>query len=386
MSKRANGEGCIYRRPDGRWTASITLGWKNGKQARKHCYGKARQEVYDKLSVLQEAIKQGGSVADDRITVAAHFENWLASVRQSLAPMTVAKYEILARVHILPQFGKTKLNKLKPGQIQAFLNGKLDEGLAPASVVSLRGLFSSAMRQAVDWDLIRSNPVARTKNPKMERREFSSLSPEQMAALLEAARPTPLYALIAVGLGLGLRISEALGLCWKELHAENRTAFVRQQLQWVNGKYVLRDLKSKTSRRVVPMPEFVIEALEEQRLKQAIEPYANEPNPESAAWGLVFRSQLTGGPLDRNNVNRDLQRLLAKSGLPKLRYHDLRHTFASQHLAFGTPLQVARDLLGHSTVTTTSDLYGHLVPSALRDAANRMDVLMKASREAFSNG
>jgi integrase len=213
--------------------------------------------------------------------------------------------------------------------------------------------------------------VLLTDAPKVRRPEVKPLTPEQARTFLDAAQEDRLEALYRVALALGLRLGEALGLGWEDVDFDSGTLRVRRSLQRVEGKLTLKEPKTEKSRRALTMPRTLVAALLAHRDRQAYERAgAGEAWQES---GLVFANTV-GGPLEPSNV---LKRYKA---LPAQRFHDLRHCATSPLIVQGVPIKVVADILGHTQLATTSDLYGHIFPAAHREAADLMDQILSEGR------
>jgi len=372
--KRSNGEGSIFKRADGRWVGKVSLGYDlvNHKRLRKVVYGKTRGEVRTRLTELQRKHDQGLTVNTKAQATSQFLTTWLNDVaKPNTRPSTYRSYEQIVRNHLIPGLGTYSLEKLTPQVIQSFLNAKAKTGI---SVEHLRRVLRAALNQAVKWDLIVRNPATLVSPPKKEKYEFAYLEPEQAKKLFEAASHTRYEALFTVAISVGLRLGEALGLKWSEVDLEAGTLTVKHQLQRVEGKLTLVEPKTARARRVVPLPSFAIEALKKHRTRQLEERIFN-----SDVWqeqNFVFTSTV-GTPADPRNIRRTLETILQESGLPKVRFHDLRHTCATLLLAQGTDARTIMETLGHSQITLTLNTYSHVMPSLQRDAADRMDAVFQ---------
>lgn len=367
------GNGSISERPDGTYMGQITLGYGlDGKRQRKTVYGKTKTEVQRKLRELQVLQVQGKTVPLCEGTVADLTERWLEQiVKPRLKHTTFRSYEQIARVHILPALGKSKLSKLAVEDLDRFFQAKLDSGLAPQTVRYLRGIMRRMFRYAQKWRLVGENPVLLSDPITVRRARTPSMTPDEARRLLAAFRGHRYEAIYTVALGLGLRIGEVLGLRWEDVwldpQGESGTLTVRFQLQRVAGKYALTSPKSETSERTLHLPWFVARALVARREQQRDEAIAG-----GAGWanslGLVF-TNIHGGPMDDARIRQRFKELLAAKGFAHLRLHDLRHICASLLLAQGIPAKIASEVLGHSQIKLTLDTYTHVMPSAKAEAA-----------------
>jgi len=373
MARRAPHEGTIRQRADGRWESVVHVGWENGRRIRKSFYGRTRREVQQKLVVSLRDLQQGISPTDDRLTTAAFLGRWLDDVKPTIRSRTFVSYEQTVRLHLKPTLGRTPLSKLRPQQIQALLNVKLVSGLSPRSVGIIHAVLRAALGQAVQWDLVPRNVATLVQPPRAPRAEITPLTPEQARGFLDAIRGDRLEALYSVAVALGLRQGEILGLRWSDVDVEASTLRVAQALQRVNGRLEFVEPKSRRSRRTIPMPPTVARALRAHRSRQLEERIAVGPRWRES--DLVFTTSI-GTPLDSRNVTRRFQAALERAGLPRLRFHDLRHTAASLMLAQGVPARVVMETLGHSQISLTMNTYSHVVPALQREAADRMEAVL----------
>jgi integrase len=279
-------------------------------------------------------------------------------------------YWHLTTRHLIPNLDRVPLEKLSPEHVQALLRAKTDEGLAPRTVHHLRALLRIALNRAMRWGLVVRNAAALADSPRIERFDVRMLAPSEAKQLLAAAEDDRLAALYSVALALGLRQGEALGLSWEDVDFKARRLHVRHGLQRIAGELRLVEPKTRQSRRSIALPGVVIEALQHHRAKQS-----QERLLAGTRWhetGLVFTST-TGTPIEVGNLRRHFWRLLEKAGLPRMRFHDLRHSCASLLLVQGVSARVVMETLGHSNISITMDTYTHVRPELQRQAADAMD-------------
>jgi integrase len=313
------------------------------------------------------------------ITVGGLLDRWLdEAVALTVRPGTATSYRYVVRVHLRPALGDVALAALTAQDVQALLNRKAAAGLAPRTVGYLRGVLRQALGFAERMDLVGRNVARLARPPRVPRRQVSPLTIEQARIFRAAVAGDRLEALYLVAVGCGLRQGEILGLRWGDVDLEGRTLTVRLALARVSGELALVEPKSATSRRTVPMPTFVADALAAHRVRQAAESLPRRPAPPDPFADLVFTTTL-GTPLDGISVTRRFQRVLKGAGLPRQRFHDLRHAAASYMLAAGVPARVVMETLGHSEISLTLNTYSHVLPGLGRDAADRMDALLGAA-------
>ena len=359
MGRRGRGEGSIFQREnDGRWCGVVDLGWENGKRKRKSFYGAARKGVADALNKAVREKAQGLPVAHERQTVAHFFLRWLdESVRASVRPLTYEQYEQHFRLYIEPAIGKIQLIKLSPQQVQALVNAKLKDGLSPRTVQITLFVLRRGLAQAVKWDLAARNVAALVETPRAERKEIKPLSPEQVQKFLKATIGERLEAVFTVGLALGMRRGEVLGLRWDDIDFDGRTISVKQAVQRSGGERV--DGKRKGSKlhfvapksfrgiRTIAMPDCVATALRGHRARQA-----EERLLAGSKWqdvGLVFTTR-NGTPIEPRRLDTEFKRILGNAELPEtIRLHDSRHFAASLLLAQGVHPRTMMEILGQVT-------------------------------------
>jgi integrase len=383
---RGANEGSIFQRDDGRWCGVVNAGLEGGRRKRKYLYGVTRQEVAEQLTKVLRDKAQGLPVAVGRQTVGQFLNRWLdESVKPNVRPRTFESYELTVRLHLAPTLGKLRLDKLGPQHVQALLNRKLKENLAPRSVAYLRVVLRHALNQALRWELVARNAAALVGPPRVPRHEIKPLAPEQALTFVDAAKGGRLEALYTVALALGMRRGEILGLRWQDVDLDARKVQVRQAIQRIAGKLTddgeggLRAAEPKTerSRRAIAMPETIARSLKAHRVRQL-----EERMLAGSTWrdsGLIFTTTI-GTALEPKTLHRDFKRLLVKAGLPPIRLHDLRHSAASLLLAQKVPLRTIMELLGHSSITLTSDTYSHLMAPTMREVADAMDVILAGGK------
>lgn len=381
--RRGNNEGTIAQRADGRWEAKLSL--DDGR--RKSLYGKTRAEVQRKLTAALAARDEGlPVVADGRTALGAYLSAWLADLRDRSAvrPSTRISYEGHVRRNLVPVIGKIALTKLTPAHVRAVHARGHSRGLAPRSVAYAHAVLRRALNQALRDGLVGRNVATLEPAPGAGKFEGRTLDPAGARALLAAARGDRLEALYVVATALGLRQGEALGLTWDDVDSEAGTVAVRRTLQRLPRSlraagqpgYVLAEPKTAAGVRTVHAPAFVTAALREHRNRQRAERLAAGPAWDTR-WNLVFATS-AGTPLDGRNVTRAFVALLARAGLPRMRFHDLRHSAATLLLAQGVPMHVVQRILGHASMTTTHKFYAHVIADQQRDAADRLESLFGA--------
>jgi integrase len=309
------------------------------------------------------------------LTAEDFLEEWLTSIAHAVRPRTLRRYEEYVRLHAIPAFGETALSKLSPRDVQALYTLKITDGLAPLSVLHLHRVLHRAFRQAQRWGLVEQNVVEFVDPPMPHRREMHSLSPEQASRFLFAARKDRLEALYVLAITTGMRQGELLGLRWRDVDLEQARLRVTGSLQYLPGQgLAITSPKTARSRRQVMLSSIAVQAMERRRQAQA-----QERTRSGKKWqdhNLVFTTY-RGGPLYATNIiKRSFPSLLKAAGLPRIRFHDLRHTAATLLLGQSVHPKIVSEMLGHTTVGITLDLYSHATPTMQREATEAFDRLL----------
>jgi integrase len=309
----------IYRRGDGRWVGSLDLGRDaNGKRRRHVVYGTLRRDVAAKLEEARSRLSADEPVRDARVTVAMECEDYIRKALRasSRKASTIENYSIIARTHLAPPpFGALTLDRLRPSDIEALLVTKREGGLSDSTVRLIYTVCRSMLDIAVRDGLVRRNAAAAVKRPTIKRDEARYLTAEEVGRLLEAARADRLEPLIVLMLGTGLRRGEALALHWSDVDLTAGHVRVRWTLGRVDKALVFDEPKTERSRRFVPLPSPVAEALKHHRAAQAAERLAAvvwapwEEHPD-----LVFPTAI-GTPTDPRNALRAFAGIAERAGL-----------------------------------------------------------------------
>lgn len=347
----------------------------------------SRRTAEKEMRRLLRAVDTGEHVDPTRMTVRQWLQTWLTTVRQEVSPKSHERYAEIVHNFLAPALGNLTLVKLAPSHIQDAYNtwatgGRRDGkagGLSARTRRHIHRILRSALARAVEQQLLARNPADafRKRLPKVERREMVTLSAEQSARLLEAIKHTRVYWPTLLALSTGMRRGEVLALRWKNIDLERGTLRVMESLeQTKNGGLRFKAPKSDRT-RVITLPAFAIEEL--RRLKQ-------QQAEELLMLGIrqtgetLLCSRADGAPLQPRSLTHEFSRLAARqNGFPRIRYHDLRHSHATELLRAGVHPKVAQERLGHSTISTTFDLYSHVTDTMQSDAADRLDAAFRGA-------
>lgn len=418
-SHRGHNEGTIYQTAEGKWRGAVFLGVSPaGKPVRKYVSGKTKAEVRGKVKEILAIHDRGLPVAAKSQTVQQFLESWLQDVvLPNERPTTYESYASVIRTHLVPALGRHKLEKLTAQHIQKMLNERKEAGLSGRTLMNIRAILRAALNQALRWDLVIRNVATLTDPPKLEPFEAKPLSPADVLKFLDAAKGDRLEAMYALTVWLGLRQGEVFGLRWEDIDFKEGVLRIRKQLQYrrqetinalelkklsafdrervetlrtsLKGKVeaaknaderkkaekalknaklpFLVDPKTEQSKRQLPLPTPVVDALKAHREAQAQEQVLAGRSWKGEEWGLVFCSTI-GTPLDPSNVTKQYRAILKSAKIEQRRFHDLRHSCGTFLTARNVHPRVVMQILGHSQISTTMNTYSHVDLETMTDA------------------
>lgn len=382
--RRGRGEGSIFRRADGQWVGSISLGYSEaGRRKRKTIYGGTKQEVLDQLDRFRNDARVGNLPDAGGMTVGQLLDRWLQSSKSKTGTRTFEERERVVRTHLRPRLGGPKLAKLTPLHVEGLYADMGSAGVGASTIRRAADMLGAALSHARNLKLIPFNPASAVSKPKEPAREMLFLTPEQVKILLEAARGQRCYPLLVLALATGCRQGELLALTWDDIDLQKGTLTVRRSLAQTDQGFEVKEPKTAASRRTLALPEFAVGVLTQHKAAMMKAGLLTAP---------VFCTR-TGGYLLRRNVLRALRAVIRRTNTPpgkinkggrpkkgatprpkesfellklipaKLRFHDLRHTVASILLSQGQSVRAVSQRLGHSNPALTLRVYAHCMPS-----------------------
>ena len=370
--RNPNGAGTITKRKDGRYQAAVYVLQPDGTRARKFAYGKTWAECDAKRRDLLTKVDQGVPVPTRSAKLAEWLPYWLENiVKPRRKRTTCAKYETHIRLYLVPYLGKKTLEKLSVRDVRTAL-AQIGKATTEATARESHRVLRSAISAACREELITRNIVKLVEAPKVDPYEGQLWTLEQALAFILASRRDPLYAAFMLAVGLGLRRGELVGLRWQDIDLDGRTVQVRKQRQRVGGENYEDDTKNRR-KRTLPLPALCVAPLRWQRMRQSVMRARMGENWETS--DLVFTTR-TGRPIEGSNVLRSFQRLTATAGLPRIRVHDARHGAATLLAAGNIHPRVAMEILGHSKISVTMDIYTHVPDALKREAVAHMDRML----------
>jgi integrase len=356
---RARNEGSVYaERRKGRplrYVAQVSL--PDGRFHKRRFALKA-----DAVEYIRDTKPAAVPVATSSLS--AYLAAWISGVAVTLAPATWRRYEQIVRIWLVPNLGKTRLDRLTVAEVRSYLYAL---PLHPQTVSHHRAVLRKALADAVTEGLLTRNVAALAKPPTVPRNERRWLSGDELRALFDATEGSRHHGLWVLAGTTGLRSAELLGLAWGDVDLDGAALRVRHTLHRLGGQWVFRPTKTRAT-RAVPLPEYAVRALRAHRARQMSDAFRKGV---SGVRGLVFTTD-SGRPLHGPNLAKLLRRDLREAGLPIVTLHAIRHSFASFLLSEGVDIKVVSTMLGHSRTGITMDLYQHVAPTLMRDAADRL--------------
>jgi integrase len=364
------------RRRGATWTVTVDVGQVQGKRKQLTKGGfTTKREAQAWRDEQAVRLAKGEYVAPSRLTYGAFLDTWLAGIRNTIRPATFESYERMLRIHVVPRLGHIPLQGLGPERLNALYSELLQGGrLSPRSVQYVHVIIHRSLRDAVRWGKVTRNVSDMADPPKgKSNRNMATWTGKELFAFLGQLQGDTLHAPILLAATTGMRRGEVLGLRWSDVDLDQGRVTVRQTMTAIRdvdtGRHVIVTGEPKTakSRRSVPLPAQTVAALRAHRKVQAQQRLMAGPG-----WtdhGLVF-GEPNGQPIHPDRFRERFEYRVAKSKLPRIRFHDLRHTYATLALQAGVHAKVVSEILGHSSIGITLDVYSHAIPSMLEDAAD----------------
>lgn len=365
--------GHIRKRSKDSWTVVVYLGRDPETGKRRYLWKSVKgpkRNAEITLTRLLASVDTGTDLLPSKLTVEQLSREWLKTAKDKLKPRTHERYDELMRLHVIPHIGSVELKKLKPLHIERLLLKCREKGLSERTLLHIFRALHTALVQAVKWQLVDRNVAQAVQPPKPEKKEMDAVTPEEVDRILAAATGSEIEVPVTVALGTGMRLGEVLGLRWSDIDFKGESLRVRQT---VNLDKTFGTPKSYRSRRSIPLPKFLLKALKTQRARQS-----ELRLVAGSAWqdhDLVV-TRADGSPMDPRRVSALFTELATEHGFG-FTFHGLRHAYASLMLASGVDLKVISELLGHSTIGITADLYMHVTERVHKDAAQKLDALLR---------
>ncbi len=381
--KRSNGEGTIYKRNDGRWCAAF---YDDAPCPRRHfVYASTQSEVKKKLKAKKAELERGERKKNTVYTLEQWILYYLENYKKNeVKETTFSTYMDQFNKHIKGEgIGKIKLNRLTSDILQRFYNSKQSAGYNAKTIKHIYILINSSLKKAVQLKILSENANMAVVLPKIKEFKAKTLSAEEVSTIVNKAKEEELYPIVILTIYTGMRKGEVMALKWENINWEEKELYVEGSLCFVpketeseektHHEYKILGPKTEKSRRAIPLVDIALEALliQKQRQEEIKEKFELIYNDE----GLVF-ARYDGRCIEQGGFMRKYHEFLEKYDLPSIRFHDLRHTFASLLLEAGESPKVIQELLGHSTITTTMDIYAHITKRGKVRAIEKLDELL----------
>jgi len=382
--------GHIQKRGPNTWRIFLEGGFdEGGKRKRTTVTIRGRKaDATAELARMEHELNTGSFVEPSKMTVREYLEYWLKeSASRTVAPKTLQTYTQIVRTDLSPNLGHILLPKLKPLQIQMYYNQAVESGrkngkggLSPQTVLHHHRVLHKALKQAMMWQLLAANPADRVQAPRPRSQEMHALDEDQSLRLLKETEGTRLHVPVMIALFTGMRRGEVLALRWSDLDFDKQTLTVSRSLEQTKAGG-LRFKEPKTGKvRTIALPGLAVAALRKHRTEQA---------RHRLSLGAAYTDNdlivcaPDGQPAKPDTLTSDFSQFRDRHGFA-VRFHDLRHSHASQLLRQGVPLQVVSQRLGHAKVSITLDVYAHLLPGMQEGAVQSMDAAFEKAAERAS--
>lgn len=376
--------GHIKQRAKGSWSIVIDLG-RDAAGKRKQKWSTVRgtkKDAQAELTRLLNELNTGEYVEPSRMLVRDYLTRWLKDYAgPSVSPKTAERYAQIIQDNVNPTLGQYQLSKLKPLHIQSFYtdcltSGRKDGkgGLSAQTVLHFHRLLRKAFLQAVKWQLLARNPVDAVEPPRPQRTEMNAINEKETALLLEKLTGSPLFTPVLLAVTTGLRRGELLALRWKDIDLEEGRLTVNQSLEQTKTGLRFKMPKTERSRRQVPLPGVALDFLKDHKRQQ---------NEERLRLGPVYQNndlifpRPDGSLMAPDSFSTNFAAFMRRSKLKRIRFHDLRHSHATQLLTQGVHPKIVSERLGHSNIGITLDTYSHVLPGMQEDAVLKIDASLR---------
>jgi integrase len=368
--------GHIRQKSKGSWQITIDTGTGPDGERRRHfetVHSSRKSDAQKRLTELLTSLDKGVYTPPGRLTLAEHLHDWLEGyVKTNCSQRTLDGYQSIIERHLIPGLGYIQLKQLQPPAIQAYY-GKAVEKLSARTVHHQHRVLSQSLKYAVRQGYLGRNPCELVDPPSPRKRLMRTLTPGEVEVLLDTAKDSPYYPTIYTAVSSGLRQAELLGLRWRDVDLDMLSISVSQVLYKRGSVCTFKEPKTAHSRRRVAMtPKLALFLKDYWKDRERL---YHQLGKELALDDLVFAS-VEGKPLDPGVVSHNFSRMAKRAGLGTVRFHDLRHTFASLMLLRGAKPKVISEALGHASVGFTMDVYSHIIEGMQADAMALLDEVL----------
>lgn len=366
------------------WEYTVDIGNDpvTNKRIRKSKSGfRTKKECETAMNKLIVEIEQGEYVEQKEILLKDYLADWLKSIKPNIAGNTFAYYRRIAENEIVPVLGNMQVSKIKPLHIEKFIQEKRNkENINNTTLKHYFDTLNIALNQALKWQIISKNPCLAITPPKKENKEMNVLNVKELELLLNYLRDSrfkTLYLVVVLSVTCGLRRGEALGLQWEDIDFKQGIITVKNNYTKVDNKDMLTTPKTDKSTRKITMLDLTSEILSKWQVEQKKNKLLLGKEYNNNNFVCTWED---GRPVRPDYISQQFSRVIKKLGLPSVRFHDLRHTHATMLLLQNVSPKVVSKRLGHSNISTTYDIYAHVLPEMEREAADKLNDLFKNAK------
>ena len=366
--------GHLRQRTKGSWQITIYSGYVGSKAVRHHeTVNGTKTDAMRRMRELESGLDKGVPIPVGKLTVAEHLHNWLEGyARTACSQRTVDGYESIVENHLIPALGHIQLRQLQPQAIQTYY-GEACEKLSGRSVQHHHRVLAQSLKYAVRQGILGRNPAELVTAPSSRKKTMRTLTPSEVEVLLETASSDRFYPIYYMAVSTGMRQAELLGLRWRDVDLDLLSISVCQVLYKRRGVCTFKEPKTRgSSRRVAMTPKLALFLRDYRREKEILNLELGRP---LGLDDLVF-ANIDGKPIDPCTLTHNFARIVKHIGLGRVRFHDLRHTFASLALLRGAKPKVISEALGHASVAFTMDTYSHIISGMQEDMMALLDEVL----------
>lgn len=340
--------------------------WESGFSTKKEAEKVLRSRIEEIENSLERKV--------EKCSLGVYLNEWLNSYCYNrLARNTLNGYKVNIKKHIIPVLGDIPLYKLHPRDIQKLYSDMEEKGYSGTTIRYVHNVLHKALGTAVKQLILDKNSADFVEPPKKSNFHSTVLKTNEITVLLKACQNTVIYMPVLLAVSLGLRRGEVLGLKWSDIDYIYNTLNICRTATTYKEEFVLSDVKTKNSNRTLVLADVIIQALREHKIKQDI--CAAEFGEGFNPLNLIICAR-DGSPLSPSVLNKTFKKVLKKSGLPDIRFHDLRHTNATFLLANNIQAKIVSSLLGHSSIGITMDTYSHVLTDMQKPAVNAVEDML----------
>ena len=375
--------GHIRKRGKHSWEIKIDFGrdpFTGKRRTKYHSIKGDRKDAEVELRRLLREIDMEEYVEPSKLKVSEFLLRWLPHIQTQVSPKTYERYAEITNKHLIPLFGDHKLSKLRPMHVStawsnSLTNGRRDGkgGLSPLTIRHHHRVLKQAIAQAVRWQILAKNPVENVDPPRVTKKQLTILNQIETGQLLDALIHSPFYIPTFLAVTTGMRRGEVLALRWKNVDFDAMQINVVESLEQTRNGLRFKETKNTKSRHII-MPSVLANELRSHKISQAEELFKIGVRQDQ---DLTVACQYDGSPMNPEHLSREFPNHVVKARLPRIRFHDLRHTHASHLLMEGVHPKIAQERLGHSSITITQDLYSHLLPGIQKEAVDKLDISLR---------